>query len=96
MKIDDVLADEMVQLRLRIALQVGVVIDAGLGAIIFEAGQIANRRIQPHIEIFAGCAGDFETEVGRIARDIPCTQAAFGIQPFHQFGFDTRQRGVAG
>ncbi len=63
----------------------GVEVDALLLGQVLEAGVVADRRIQPHIEILAGRAGNLEAEVGRIARDIPVRQGgglAFGAQPF--------------
>ena len=47
-----------------------------------EARHVADRGIQPDIEIFARRVGNLEAEVGRIAADVPFLQA--GIQPFRQ------------
>jgi hypothetical protein len=65
----------------------GVVVDAALFAQRLEARQVADRRVQPDVEILAGRAGDFEAEVRRVARNVPGAQPAFGIQPFPQLGF---------
>ncbi len=87
MEIQDVLADEVIQLGGRILAPefieaarrqlaaVGVLATAQ----ILEARHVADRRVQPDIEIFAGRAGNLEAEVGRVARDVPVAQA--GVEP---------------
>ena len=51
-------------------------------AILAERGQIADWRVNPDVEIFAGFAGNFETEIRRVARDVPTAQAVG--EPFLQ------------
>jgi hypothetical protein len=43
-----------------------------------------------------GASGNREAEIGRIARDVPVAQAAFGVQPLAQLGLDPGHRHVAG
>ncbi len=76
-EIDDVLADEVIQLGVGIRFPVVVEIDAFALAQILEAGHVAHRRVHPHVEILTGIAGDFEAEVGRFPGDVP------GLQVFH-------------
>ena len=45
------------------------------GAIVAERRQIADRRIDPDIEILARLIGNLEAEIRRIARDVPAAQA---------------------
>ena len=79
---DDVLADEVQLLGFGI-VQEGVEILALLGEVILEAGQVADRRVQPHVEEFARSIWDRNAEVGRVARDVPVGQfLAFFAQPF--------------
>lgn len=94
-EIDDVLADEVVQFGLRAGRQMRLEVFAHLRAQGLEAAQVADRRVQPDVEILAGLAGNLETEIRRVARDVPRAQAAFGIQPFLELGLDARQRHVA-
>ncbi len=51
----------------------------GAVAEVLEAGHVANRRVQPDVEILARLIGNFEAKVRRIAGDIPLLQAC--IQP---------------
>lgn len=95
-EVDDVLADEMVQFGAGAGAQVGVEVFAVLVAQGLEAGQVADRGIQPDVEILAGLAGDFKAEVGGIAGDVPGAQAAVGIEPFAELGLDAGQGDVAG
>ena len=44
--------------------------------IVFQRGQVADGRIQPHIEILARRIGNLDAEIGRIAADVPVAQAA--------------------
>ena len=66
---------------------------------LLEAAHVADRRIQPHIEIFARRIGNLEAEVGRIARDIPVGEFVFAFcaQPFlHLVGGLGLQRAAGG
>ena len=84
-EIEDVLADEMNHLRacrLRCGgFGEGGEVDVRLAiAQIAKAPEIADRRVEPHVEILSGRIRDLEAEVGRIARDVPVVQA--GVEPF--------------
>jgi len=92
-EIDDVLAQKMMQLGLAVGAQVGVEVDALGVAQRLEAGQVADRRVQPDVEKLARRIGNGKAEVGRIAADVPVAQAA--IDPFHQLGLDRRVGAVA-
>ncbi len=83
-EIQDVLADEVVLLGGRVRGHPRVEVEAQLAAQVLEAGVVADRRVQPHVEILAGRAGNLEAEVRRIARDVPVGQRrfAFVAQPF--------------
>ena len=83
MKVDNVLADKMIQLGFGVLAPVIVEIQPFTVAQVLAAGHIADRRIQPDIKIFARCIGDLEAEVRRITADVPFLQA--GLQPFSQF-----------
>jgi len=78
-EIDDVLADEMVEFGGRIAAPEGVEVEPSAATEVLEAGHVADRCVQPHVEELAGCIGDFEAEIGRVAADIPVLET--GIQP---------------
>ena len=67
---------------------VGIEVDAGAVAQVAEAGQVADRRVEPDVEVLAGLAGDLEAEVRRIARDVPVLQA--GGEPFLELVDDAR------
>ena len=82
-EVNDVLADEVVQLGLGVRIPVGVEIQPFAVAKVFEAGHVADRRIQPDIEVFAGFTGDLEAPVGRVAGNVPIGQA--GFEPFVEF-----------
>ncbi len=63
-----------------------------------EAAHVADRRIQPHVEIFARRIGNLEAEIRRIARDVPVGELvlAFGTQPLlHLVGGFRLQRTAA-
>ena len=79
-KIQDVLADEMINLGVGIGLPVFIEVEAVLRAVILERGEVADRRVEPDIEELARRVGDLEAEVGRIARNVPVAQIAF--EPF--------------
>ena len=97
-KIDDVFTDE-VHLLSRIAGgQQRIEIDAELGAVSLERGEITDWCIQPHVKILARGIGDFDPEVGRVTRNIPVAQVdlvvAFAMpEPFagfsKHFGLET-------
>ena len=95
-EVDDVLADEVVQLgggilvpeRIEVQLRRAI-------AQVLEAGHVADWRIQPHIEILARFARNLEAEVRRIAGDVPLLQAA--VEPFGELvGHGVLQGAAAG
>ncbi|VVM91438.1 hypothetical protein PS647_02842 [Pseudomonas fluorescens] len=93
-EVDDVLADEVVQLgggvlapeRVEVQLRRAV-------AQVLEAGHVTDRCIQPHVEVLARLVGDFKTEIRCIAGDVPLLQA--GIQPFGDLVGDGILQGAA-
>ena len=82
-EINDVLADEVNLFGVR-TRQFLHEIESLLGAIGFEAGQVADRRIKPNVEVLAGCIRDFNAEIGGIARNVPVGKIA--VEPFVIFG----------
>ncbi|MNS42569.1 hypothetical protein D3C72_749500 [compost metagenome] len=106
-EVQDVLADEVVLLGGRMRADPGVEVDAPLLRQVLEAGVVADRRVQPDVEVLAGGAGDLEAEVGRVARDVPVGQGrglALAAQPFlhlvgglglRQVGHPLAQEGLA-
>ncbi|MCY1359377.1 hypothetical protein D9M69_459450 [compost metagenome] len=81
MEVDDVLADEVVQLGAGILVPERVEVQfRAARAEVLEAGHVADRRVQPDVEVLARLVGNLEAEVRRVAGDVPLLQAA--IQPF--------------
>ena len=76
-EIEDVFADEVVHLGLAVGFEVFVEIDADAVAQVLERRHVAHGRVQPHVEIFARRVGDFETEIRRVAADVPVGQGGF-------------------
>src|SRR5215210_8723630 len=74
-EIEDVLTDEVDKLRVRSLFYERVEIDGLALSKVFKAAEIADRRIEPDIEILAGCIRDLKTEVGRVARNVPIVEA---------------------
>jgi hypothetical protein len=58
-----------------------------------EAGHVADRCVQPHVEILAGRSGNFEAEVRRITADVPLLQAA--VDPLGQLVGHRRHQNAA-
>src|SRR5262249_3927014 len=56
-------------------MPVGVKIPAGVTTKFLGRGDVANRRIEPDIEILIVLAGNFEAKVGTVATHVPVTQA---------------------
>ena len=54
----------------------------GAITVVLETGDVTDRRIQPDVEVLAGFAGDFETEIRGVAADVPFLQP--GLGPFSQ------------
>ena len=79
---DDVLADEVHLFGGRI-VQERFVVDAFLLEVVLQAGQVADRRVQPDIEELARRVRNRDAEVRRVARDVPVGQLfAVLAQPF--------------
>ena len=78
-EVDDVLADEVILVDVG-ALQERREIDAALRQMRLEAREIADRGVEPDVEILARRVRDRDAEVRRIARDVPVGQplAALG------------------
>ena len=85
-EVDDVFAEEVVQFGVAVRIQERIKVDAAFFAQRLEAGEVADRRIQPHIEKLARRIGNREAEVRRIARDVPVAQTA--VEPLAQFCLD--------
>src|SRR5690606_36700556 len=71
-------AQELVDVALRLARALAVVV---------EAGEIPHRGIEPHVEeLGAAGARNLEAEVGRIARDVPVAEPLLArlAEPFLQ------------
>ena len=83
MKIQNVLADKMMQLGGATRLPPGFKAPGLFAAQVQKAGHVTHRRIQPDIKILAGRIGNFKPEVGRITGDVPILQA--GSEPFIEF-----------
>ena len=93
-EIEDVLANEMVELGLAAGLPVFVEVQPGLAGEVLETGHVADRRIEPDIEILARRIRNLEAEIRRIARDIPVRQT--GCEPFAHLvgGFGLQRAGT--
>ena len=76
----DVFADEVIKLGLAVDVPVGIEVVPGCFAPLLETGHVTNRRVQPDIKILTRRIRNFETPVGRIARDVPVLEAL--IEPF--------------
>jgi hypothetical protein len=83
MEIDNVFADEVVQLCGTAFLPGLFPVQHVLFAVIAPAGNVADRCIYPHIKILAGGVRNFKAEIRRITGNVPVVQA--GIKPFIQF-----------
>src|SRR6266851_850302 len=93
-EVDDVLADEVDHLGVRRGEEfleaARLAVLAGLAGveIVFQAREIADRRIQPDIQIlFLPDVGNADAEVGRVARDVPVGERllALALEPFLRF-----------
>ena len=76
-KVEDVLADEVVLLGGAVGPRPLGKIQALTYADLLEAGVVADRRIEPDVEVLARRVRDLEAEVGRVARDVPVAQLGF-------------------
>ena len=79
MEVNDIFTDEVIQLGGGIFLPVFIeaYAVAALVAQILERTHVANRCVQPDVEIFARRVRNFKTKVWRVAGDIPLLQAGF-------------------
>ena len=94
-EIDNVLADKVVHLGGGIRLPEMLEINAFPVAQVLETGEVTNGRVEPDVEVLAGCIRNLEAEIGRIAADVPFLQTS--IQPLGQFiGHLGLQRTAAG
>ena len=81
-KIDDVLADKVIELGVGSLCPVVVEAEAFAVAVVLEARHVPDRGIQPDIKILAGVTGDLETKIGRFPGNVPGLQV---FDPFLQF-----------
>ena len=94
MEVDDVLANKVVYLGAGVwcpkivKVQIAILI-----AQVLKTCHIADGGVHPDIKIFACCARNSETKVGRIPRDIPSAQAI--LQPLGKLIGYFRLHGVA-
>ena len=94
MEVDNILADKVVHFTLGVFVPVLVEVQTfGAVAQVLESRHVADRRIQPDVEVFAGLTRNLKTEVGRITGDIPVLQAA--VQPLGQLVGDLFLDGAA-
>ena len=97
-EVDDVLADEVNLLDVRRgeefleAAQLALRARLAAVEVVLERGEIADRRIEPHVEVFAGRVRNRDAEVRRIARDVPVAErlVAAAAQPFARLVGDRR------
>ena len=75
---DDVLADEVHLLQRRVGHVGGKVFAAPVQQV-FQRGQVANRRVQPDVEVLARRVRDGDAEVGRIAADVPVAHRGLAV-----------------
>ena len=78
-EVNNIFTDEVVQLGGGVFLPVFIeaYAVAALVAQILERTHVANRCVQPDVEIFARRVRNFKTKVWRVAGDIPLLQAGF-------------------
>jgi hypothetical protein len=77
MKVEDVLADEVIELGGRIRPPVLVEIEPLAVAEILERAHVADRRVEPDVEILAGRVGDLEAEVRCESREMSQSVSLF-------------------
>jgi hypothetical protein len=97
---DDVRADEVHHLGVAAGVDEAVEIGgrqsgfAAAHARLLDRGEVAHRRVHPHVEVLVGLAGDLETEIRCVARHVPTAQAVG--EPFLQFVDDFRLQPAGG
>src|SRR3954468_17912687 len=99
MEIDDVFADEVDHLRAAARLHELVEVEALLLAVVLEAREVADRRVEPNVQILLlRDVGHADAEVGRIARDVPVGERAFtlSLEPFLRLVHDLRLQAPGG
>ena len=79
-EVENVLADEVIQLGLAALAPEIVKLELGLRAQVLETCHVADRRIQPHVEILSRGIRNLEAEIRSVARDVPVLEA--GGEPF--------------
>src|SRR5688572_8721154 len=85
----DVLADEVDLFGFRV-VQKGVELDALLGAVVLETGEIADRRVEPYIEVLSGSIRNWNAEVRGVARYVPVARPVLAFEPRLRFVGDLR------
>ena len=83
-KVDDVLADEVNLFGIRVR-ELGGKVKPLLGAVGLEACKVADRGVEPDVEVLARRIGNFNAEVGRVARDVPVGEVA-ALEPLLVLG----------
>ena len=85
MEVDDVLADEVDLLDGRVGQELVEVRARRARAcpveVVLQRGEVADRRIEPDVEVLARRIRDLDAEVGRVARDVPVAEAACRPSP---------------
>ena len=87
-EVGDVLADEVIQFDLAVGGPVPVEVKAAFLAQVQVAGHVADRGVEPDVEVLAGGPRDLEAEVRRVAADVPVAQP--GLEPFVELVLDFR------
>src|ERR1035441_6326659 len=82
-EVTDVLANEVIQLGGGLGLPILIERGAVRGAPGLEAGDIADRRVEPDVEILARRIRHLDAKIWRIARDVPVLQS--GFEPLAEF-----------
>jgi len=80
-EVGDVLADEMDLLH-RLVGHEAFIVHTNLAEVVLQRGQVADRCIQPDVEILARRIRDLDAEVGRVTADVPVAQAALAFFVF--------------
>ena len=52
---------------------------AALVEVVLQRGEVADRRVEPDVEVLARRVGDLDAEVGRVAADVPVGEAAVAV-----------------
>jgi hypothetical protein len=84
-EVGDVLADEVDLLDRRVGQELverarlAVRLRAALVEVVLQRREVADRRVEPDVEVLAGRVGDLDAEVGRVAADVPVGEAAVAV-----------------